>query len=99
MGTVEKEQALTLLDQLAPAQRTATLRFMESLLADPVARSLADAPVDDEPLTTGEEQALAASQEWFRHHQGTPHEEVLAEFGLKPEEYPWNIEESGPTRR
>lgn len=50
---------------------------------DPVARSIAAAPLDDETLTADEEQALAASKEWFKHNKGISHEEVLAEFGLE----------------
>jgi hypothetical protein len=58
------------------------------MMLDPVARSLATAGTDDEPPTEEEIQALSASKEWFRRHQGIPHEDVLAEFGLKPDDYP-----------
>ncbi|MDQ2949386.1 MAG: hypothetical protein M3Y27_26185 [Acidobacteriota bacterium] len=57
-------------------------------MVDPVARSLANAPDDDEPWTAQDEQALNASKEWFSHNQGIPHGEILAEFGLKPDDFP-----------
>jgi hypothetical protein len=56
------------------------------MILDPVARSLATAPVDDEPLTEEEGQALNASKECFGRNRGTPHEEILAEFGLTPDD-------------
>lgn len=62
------------------------IRFLEFMMLDPVSRSLATAPVDEEPLTEEEEQALNASKEWFKHNQGIPHEEILAEFGLKSDD-------------
>ena len=55
-------------------------------MLDPISCSLTDAPVDDEPLTAEEEQALNASKEWFKHNRGISHHEILAEFGLKPDD-------------
>jgi hypothetical protein len=66
----------------------AAVRFLEFLTLDPVSRSLAIAPVEEEPLTSQEEQALNASKEWFNPNQGIPHEEILAEFGLMPHDPP-----------
>jgi len=80
----EKEHAHELLERL-PVDRIATVvRFMEFMLLDPVSRSLATAPMDDEPLTEEEIRAIDASKEWFRHNKGISHEAVLADFGLKP---------------
>jgi hypothetical protein len=36
---------------------------------------------DDEPLTPEDEEALRRADEWFKHNEGIPHEDVLAEFG------------------
>jgi hypothetical protein len=84
----EKEHAHDLIERL-PADRIPTVvRFIEFMLLDPVARSLVAAPMDDEPLSEEEIRAIEASKEWFRHNKGTPHEEVLAEFGLRPEDFP-----------
>lgn len=51
-------------------------------MIDPVARSIANAPVDDEPLTSDEAKALEEAREWMKHNRGIPHEEVLAELGI-----------------
>jgi len=80
-----KEQAHELIDRLAPSQVTAVVGLLEAML-DPVSRAIANAPVDDEPLTPEEEKALDAAQEWSRQNQGIPHERVLAELGLTQEE-------------
>lgn len=88
MNTVlDKQHAHELIERLEASQVVTAVRFLEFMMLDPVSRSLATAPVDDEPLTKEEEQALNASKEWFKHNQGIPHEEILAEFGLKPDDF------------
>jgi hypothetical protein len=42
--------------------------------------------VDDEPLSAAGEKALDEAREWSKRNEGIPHEEVLAKFGLTPEE-------------
>jgi len=61
--------------------------MLEAML-DPVAQTIANAPVDDEPETEEERRAVAKSKAWFKQRdgQGIPHEEVLAEFGLPPDD-------------
>ena len=51
---------------------TATVRFLEFLLLDPVDRALATAPVEDEAINEEEKQAVARSKEWFQHNEGIP---------------------------
>jgi hypothetical protein len=82
-----KEHAHELIDRLAPSQVPAVIGMLEALL-DPVSRAIANAPVDDEPETQEERQAVAKSKAWFKQRggQGIPHEEVLAEFGLAPDD-------------
>jgi hypothetical protein len=88
--TAERHDAHQLVERLPADQLSTVVRFMEFLLLDPISRSLAIAPVDDEPLTGEEAEALEKSKEWFRHNQGIPHDEVLAEFGLTAEDFPLN---------
>jgi hypothetical protein len=61
--------------------------MLKSLL-DPVSRAIANAPVDDEPETEDERKAVARSKAWFKQRggQGIPQEEVLADFGLSPDD-------------
>jgi hypothetical protein len=81
----EREQAHAYLDRLPPDQLSAVRGLLESML-DPVARALADAPVDDEPVTEAEERAIAEARESLRRNQGAPFEQVVAELGFTMEE-------------
>ena len=55
-------------------------------MLDPVSRAIANAPVDDEPLTAPEAHALDEAREWLKHNPPIPHEQVLAELGITQEE-------------
>lgn len=80
-----KEKAHLLIERLAPSQVSAVVGLLEAML-DPVSRAVANAPVDDEPESEQERQAVAESKAWFerRGGRGISHEEVLAEFGFIP---------------
>lgn len=80
-----KEHAHELIERLVPSQVSAVVGLLEAML-DPVSRAIANAPIDDEPLTAEEEKALGAAREWLKHNQGIPHEQVLAELGITQEE-------------
>jgi hypothetical protein len=80
-----KEHAHELIDRLAPRQVTAVVGLLDAML-DPVSRAIANAPVDDEPLTAEEKKAIAEAREWLKHNPGIPHEQVLAELGITQEE-------------
>ena len=69
---------------------TTAVRFLEFIAMDPVARSIATAPADSEPLTEAEKQAIRRSEAWFEQNggKGIPMEEVLAEFGLSMKDFP-----------
>jgi hypothetical protein len=41
-----------------------------------------DAPIDEEPESEEEADAVAASKEWFRNHKAIPLEEVAADLGF-----------------
>jgi hypothetical protein len=60
------------------------------MLLDPVARAVAMAPPDDEPVTEQDRRRFDAGQSWFAQRGGKriPIEEVLAEFDVKPEDFP-----------
>lgn len=81
----EKQQAHQLLDQLDPGQLAAVVHLLR-VMTDPVACAIANAPVDDEPLTAEEIKALDESREWLKHNEGIPHEQVLTELGITQEE-------------
>jgi hypothetical protein len=80
-----KDHAHELIERLVPSQVAAVIGMLEALL-DPVSRAIANAPIDDEPLTAAEEKVLNEAREWSKHNKGIPHEQVLAELGVTQEE-------------
>jgi hypothetical protein len=82
----ERQQAHAYLDRLPPEQLSAVRGLLETML-DPMSRTLANAPVEDEEIGEEEERAVAESREWLKHNKPIPHEEVLAEFGLTSDDF------------
>jgi hypothetical protein len=78
---IDKQYAHDLLDQLDNGQLAAVVHRLE-VMADPVARSLANAPVEDEPITEEEARALDEAHASIQRGEGIPHEEILREFGI-----------------
>jgi len=68
-----------LLDHIPDNDVLTARKFLRSLV-DPVELSLLTAPLDDEPETDKERSAVEAARS--EPGPGTPHEEVLREFGL-----------------
>src|SRR5438132_10137495 len=78
----EKKHAHELIDQLDPAQVSAVVPLLQFMLLDPVSRSLAAAPVEQEPVPPEEAAALDQARASLDRGQGISHEDVLREFGL-----------------
>jgi len=70
---VDKQHAHHLLDQLGPGQLAAVVHLLESMISP---------DGDGDSLSNAERKALAEADEWLKHNQPIPHEEVLAELGL-----------------
>ncbi len=83
--TSGKRQAHDLIERLAPRQVSAVVDLLEAML-DPVARAVANAPVDDEPESEAERATVAQSKAWFekRNGEGIPQDQLLSELGAKP---------------
>ncbi len=82
-----KHHAHELIERLGPTQVSAVVGVLEAML-DPVSRAIANAPMDDEPESEAERKAVAGSKGWFeRHPHGVSHEQVLADFGLTPDDF------------
>jgi hypothetical protein len=75
----ERQQAHALLDLLPPAKLGAVRSLLEVMVHD-----------DDEPVTEEDRRRFHEGQAWFaqRGGKGIPMEDVLADFGLKPEDFP-----------
>ena len=84
-STNPKYQAHELIDRLAPTQVNAVVGILQVML-DPVSRAIANAPVDDEPESDSEREAVSESKSWFqrREGRGISHREVVSEFRRKP---------------
>jgi hypothetical protein len=76
----ELRQAHALLDRLPPAKLGAVRSLLEVMLDDD----------EDEPVTDEDRRRFREGKAWFakRGGNGIPMEEVLAEFALKPEDFP-----------
>ena len=82
----ERRQAHAYLDRLPENQLSAVRGLLESILS-PLDRKLALAPVDYEPLTPEEAAAIRTGAASLDRNGGIPVEEVLADFGLSPEDF------------
>jgi hypothetical protein len=83
--TQERRQAHALLDLLPPAKLSAVRRVLEVMVDpddEPLARSLANAPVESEPVSAEEAAALDEAHASIARGEGIPHEEILRELGL-----------------
>jgi hypothetical protein len=83
-----KEHAHQLIERLAPTQLNAVVVLLEAIL-DPVSRAIANAPIDDEPESELEKTKVRDSKAWLERSGGKsiPHDEVLSDFGLTPNNF------------
>lgn len=79
--TQQRQQAHSLLDVL-PDEKIAAVRSLLEVMVEPLSRSLAMAPVEDEELTPETAAALDRARASLARGEGVSHEEVLREFGL-----------------
>lgn len=83
---MDRQQAHQLLDQLPPAQFTAIARLLQVLAStdavEPLAHSLARAPIEEEEITPETAEALDRARESLACGEGIPHAEILREFAL-----------------
>lgn len=82
--TDPREQAHHLIDRLPETQLSALVGLLETIV-DPVAATLRDVPIDDEPETDSERQAVAEARDWLarRGGKGIPHDEAMRRLGLE----------------
>jgi hypothetical protein len=68
-------KAHELLGQLNPGKLAAVVHLLEVMVHD-------EDIEDSDTLSAAEAKAIAEADEWSKHNQPIPHEEVLREFGL-----------------
>ena len=80
----DREQAHQLIDCLPESQLSALVGLLETIV-DPVAAALRNAPIDDEPESGEEKQAVAEARDWLKKNggQGVPHGEAMGRLGLE----------------
>ena len=79
--TQERQQAHALLDML-PEEKLTAVRSLLEVMVEPLSRSLASAPVEEEEITPETAAALARARASLARGEGIPHEDILREFGL-----------------
>jgi hypothetical protein len=75
-----------LIERMTPWQVPAAVELLETML-DPLARSLANAPYDDEPVSEEEAGQIEAASASLARGEGVSHEDILAEYGLTLEDF------------
>lgn len=76
----QRQQAHLLLDVL-PDEKLSAVRNLLEVLVEPLARSLATAPVEEEALLSETAAALDRAHASLARGEGISHAEVLREFG------------------
>ncbi|MDQ2950574.1 MAG: hypothetical protein M3Y27_32355 [Acidobacteriota bacterium] len=79
--TQERQQAHALLDMLSPEKLNAVRSLLE-LMVEPLSRSLALAPGEEEEITPETAAALGRARASLARGEGVAHKEILREFGV-----------------
>ena len=77
----QRQQAHLLIDAL-PEKKLSAIHSLLEVLVEPLSRSLALAPVEEEGLTPETMAALNRAGSALDCGESVPHEEILREFGL-----------------
>ncbi len=79
--TQERQQAHELLDML-PQEKLTAVRTLLEVMVEPLSRSLASAPVEEEEVTPETAAALDRARTSLARGDGITHQDILSEFGL-----------------
>ena len=85
-ATNPKQEALELIERLSTGQVLAAVGLFKAML-DPVSVALANAPLDDEPVSEDEARDIAQARAAAARGEVVSNDDVLAEFGLSPEDF------------
>ena len=84
--TNPKQEAHELIERLSTGQVIAAVGLFKAML-DPVSVALANAPIDDEPVSEEEACDIAEARAAYARGEAVSNEEVLADFGLTAEDF------------
>jgi hypothetical protein len=79
---VTRERVHQLIEELPDSELPVIERFLEERRADPVLRTLAEAPEDDEPLTPEDAAAIAEGVEALKRGETISQDELRRSLGL-----------------
>lgn len=85
-ATNPKQEAHELIERLSTGQVLAAVSLFKAML-DPVSVALANAPVDDEPVSEDEARDIAQARAAAARGEAVSNDDLLAEFGLSPEDF------------
>ncbi len=85
-ATSPKQQAHELIDRMSTGQVSAVVGLLEAML-DPVSIALANAPLDDEPVSEDEARDIAEARAAYARGEAVSNDEVLDEFGLTADDF------------
>ena len=80
---MSRETLHDLIDRISEEELPAARRFLEYLATSPAYRAALSAPLDDEPVTASDAEAIARAREEIREGKVASHVEILREFGLR----------------
>jgi ethanolamine utilization microcompartment shell protein EutL len=78
----QRQRAHELLDMF-PAEKLNAVRSLLEVMVEPLGRSLAQAPAEEEEITPETAAALDRARASIARGEGIAHDEILREFGLK----------------
>jgi len=79
--TQQRQEAHALLDML-PEEKLTAVRSLLEVMVEPLSRSLASVPVEEEEITPETAAALERARASLARGEGVPHEDILREFGM-----------------
>ncbi len=70
------------IDRMPDKEVIGLKRFLKTY-PTPLDAALRNAPPDDEPLTEEDRILVEEAEEWLKHNEAIPHEEILRRHGLE----------------
>ena len=80
---MNREALHELIDRIPESEIVAAQRLLERLASDAAVRAAISAPPDDEPVTTGDAEAIARARRDLQSGRVVSHDEILREFELR----------------
>jgi hypothetical protein len=71
-----------LIDRIPESEIIAAQRLLQRLASDAPFRAAMSAPLDDEPVTAGDAEAIARAEKDLQAGRVVSHGEILREFGI-----------------